>query len=370
MLRRLYYGTRFGTYLKSEHGVKKFAEMSMGQLIRKVTKKSAFYREMNENLLVEKANLRMRSDELSEQHLLNAGKFFSVRRRLWANNLLLIGVMFAAFFLYHVSMMAVVGLDAGLSSFMTGLVSAFLALVLTGGGVIVTERLIESVIPAGTEDEELTARRRAVGLLWGFLLIGIEMSILGLTTVQAGNFATTTQSSAVYYGFVTLALLLPIAAGTVRWDAMHYVDAFKTTRAHRQIDSRLAQIDSILRQNEEYESNFYKVNSISYWDQLNEFKTYKDVYNERRDIVENLTGHFSQTYDTFQTEAQKRYESDIRDITTKSIRKLESGDRKPVGSKLGQVPARLRTISDYDGYRSEDGNSESSGIYMSPRPIR
>src|SRR5690625_6510637 len=169
---------------------------------------------MNENLLVEKANLRMRSDELSEQHLLNAGKFFSVRRRLWANNLLLIGVMFAAFFLYHVSMMAVVGLDAGLSSFMTGLVSAFLALVLTGGGVIVTERLIESVIPAGTEDEELTARRRAVGLLWGVLLIGFELSILGLTIVQPGSFATTKQSSAVNYGCLKLTIYHPIAPVT------------------------------------------------------------------------------------------------------------------------------------------------------------
>ena len=370
MIRRLYYGMRYGTYLKSEHGVKKFAEMSMGQLIRKVTKKSAFYREMNENLLVEKANLRMRSDELSEQHLLNAGKFFSVRRRLWANSLLLTGVLLAAFFLYHVSMMAVVGLDADLSPFMMSLVSIFLALVLTGGGVIVTERLIESIIPAHSEDEELAVRRRAVGVLWAFLLIGIEMSILGLTSVQAGSFATSTQNAAVYYGFITLALLLPIAAGTVRWDAMHYIDSFKTTRAHRQIDSRLAQIDSILRQNEEYESNFYKVNSIWYWDLLNEFKTYKDVYNDRHDIVENLAGHFAQTYDTFQAEAQKRYESDIRDITTKSIRKLESGDRRPVGSKLGQAPARLRTISDYDGSRAEDGNAESSGLYMSPRPIR
>src|SRR5690625_7792751 len=128
--------------------------------------------------------------------------------------------------------MAVACLDAGLSAVRTGLVSAFLALVLTGGGVIVTGRLIESVIPAGTEDEELTARRRAVGLLWGFLLIGIEMSILGLTTVQAGNFATTTQSSAVYYGFVTLALLLQVAAGKVGWDSMDYRAALQYTASH------------------------------------------------------------------------------------------------------------------------------------------
>lgn len=367
MIRRLYFSSLYGSYLQSEHGVKKFAEMCMGQLIRKVTKKSAFYREMNENLLVEKANLRMRQDELSEQALLNPGKFFSVRRRTWANTLILIGVILGAFFMYQMSVMAFVGPETGLSSFMRWFVSAILALVLAGGGLVVTERLIESFIPSGPEEEDIAVRRKAVGVLWAFLLIGIELSIVGITSVRAGGLAEATESGALYYGFMALAVLLPIIAGTVRWDAMLYIDSFKTTRAHRQIDSRLAQIDSILRQNEEYESNFYKMKSISYWDLLNEFKTYKDVYNEKHDVVENLSGHFSQTYDTFQGEANKRYQSDIRDITSKSMRKLETGDRQPVGSKLGQSPGRLRTISDAGGHERNGGEGE---FYLSPKPVR
>ncbi len=367
MIRRLYFSSRYGSYLHSEHGVKKFAEMCMGQLIRKVTKKSAFFREMNENLLVEKANLRVRQDELTEQSLLNPGQFFSVRRRVWANSLLLTGIIAASFFLYHISVMAFVGPETGLSDFMRWIVSAIMALTLTGGGLIVVERLLESVIPNGPEDDDVAVRRRAVSVLWVFLLIGIELSILGIVSVRADSFADASGSGLLYYGFLALSLLLPIIAGTIRWDAMQYVDRYKTTRANRQIDSRLAQIDSILRQNEEYESNFYKMRSISYWDQLNEFKTYKDVYNDKHDIVESLAGHYAQSYDSFQAEAHKRYESDIRDITAKSMRKLETTDRRPVGSKLGQGP-RLRSISDTDG--GFDGDAGESDVYLSPKPVR
>lgn len=338
----------------------------MGQLILKVTKKSAFFREMNENMLVEKANLRIRQDELTAQPLLSPGEFFSVRRRVWAGSSLLLGVIAAAFFLYHVSVLAFVGADAGLAPFVCWVLSAILALVLTGGGLIVVERLLESIIPSGPEDEDAVVRRKAQGVLWAFLLIGIELSILGLISVRAADFHSVSGSTLLYYGFITLSLLLPLVAGTVRWDAMQYVDRYKSTRAHRQIDGRLAQIDSILRQNEEYESNFYKMRSIVYWDQLNDFKTYKDVYNDRNDIVESLSGHYAQSYDSFQAEATKRYEADIRDITSKSMRKLESSDGSPAGSKLGQGP-RVHTLSDTGASSKDRTRSE---VYLSPKPVR
>jgi hypothetical protein len=370
MFRRLYFSSRYGSYLGSEHGVKKFAEMCMGQLIRKVTKKSAFYREHNENMLVEKANLRMRQDELNEQALLSPGAFFSVRRRVMANTMLFVAVLATSLFMYHISVIAFVGPEAGITDTMRWMVAGLLALVVTGGGTLVTERLIESVLPSRAEDEIASMQRNAMGVLWGILLIGILLSILGITTVRGTLLAEGAGSALLLYGFLTLALLLPIIAGTVRWDAMQHVDAYKTTRAHRQIDGRLAQIDSVLRQNEEFESNFYKLKSIAYWDLLNEFKTYKDVYNERHDIVESLAGHFSQNYDSFQAEANKRYESDIRDITTKSLRKLESGEKMAAGAKLGQSTSiRMQPVRE-SGPMYDGGERQESDIYLSPKPIR
>jgi len=380
MFRRLYFKTRYGSYLRSDHGVKKFAEMAMGQLIRRVTKKSAFYREMNENLLVEKANLRLRADELAEQQMLNAGEFFSVRRRLWANNFIITAVIVASVFLIFVSVSAFLIGDTTTGGTLQWLVSAVLAIVLTGGGIVVSERLIETLIPRHDSSQPRGEDiGQAVAILWTILLVGIELAILGITEVRADQLGATQTSGILYFSFIALSMLLPIIAGSIRWDAMRFIDAYKTTRAHRDIDSRLAQIDSILRQNEEYESNFYKIKSIEFWDQLNEFRTYKDLYNAKYDVVEHLGGHFAQTYDAFQREAYKRYESDLRDLTTSSMRRVDISDR-PAGKKIGQISSKMQPSSrpaasragttsikdDRDG----DPKVQETDIYLAPKPVR
>ncbi len=381
LFRSLYFRSRHGAYVRSEHGVKKFAEMCMGQLTRRVTKKSAFYREMNENLLVEKANLRRRAEELQSEPMLDPGEFFSVRRRLWANGFLVTAVLLAGVFLNYVAVSAFIPNDAAVSGFLRWFVSAVLAIVLMGGGLIVAERLLESLIPhRNPRMQGISEAMRSVAPLWGTLLIAIELAILGISEVRASMLAEATGSGILYYGFISLSMMLPIIAGAVRWDAMQFIDVYQTTLAMRQIDSRLAQIDSILRQNEEYESNFYKIKSISYWDLLNEFKTYKDVYNRRKGISEDLSDHFAQTYDSYQAEATKRYQSDIRDVTSRSIRKLELVERRPAGSKIGQMVVRpSRSASP-----ATDGNGvprsaptaqrpimpDGGETYLEPRPIR
>lgn len=386
MFRHLYYRGRYGSYLRSQHGIKKFAEMAMGQLIRKVTKKSAFYREMNENLLVEKANLRMRAEELYEQPMLNAGEFFSVRRRLWANSFIVAAVIATSIFIILLSVSTLLIGEASVSRFAHWSVSTVLAIVLTGGGLIIAERLIESILPRRRPSrDDLDDLGSSVTILWATLLIGIELAIFGITDVRGSSLAASNGSGFIHFGFVVLAMLLPIVAGAIRWDAMRYIDRYKTTRAHRDIDSRLAQIDSILRQNEEYESNFYKMKSIEYWDLLNEFRTLKDLYNEKHAMTEKIGEHFSRSYDAFQREAYKRYESDLRDLSSTSMRRLDV-KASTAGAKIGQA-SRLhsapspssaeRTAPDRGpasngAQQLREGETEirESEIYLSPKPVR
>src|SRR5690554_5839053 len=200
MLNYLKFQTLYGSYLRSEHGIKKFAEMAMGQLIRKVTKKSAFYREMNENLLVEKANLRLRAEELFEQPMLTAGEFFSVRRRLWANGFIITAAIAASIFLIFISVSAFLGEDAAVSGFLQWSIAAVLACVMTGGGLIVSERLIETLLPQRRADaEELGEYVRPIAILWIVLLVGIELALLGITEVRAEDLGTRQASGALYF---------------------------------------------------------------------------------------------------------------------------------------------------------------------------
>ncbi len=370
MLANLKFRLQHGSYLRNEHGIKKFAEMSMGQLIRRATKKSAFYREMNENMLVEKANLRTRRDELYERPTLDAGGFFSVRRELWANTLMIAVILAAAVFLNVLSVEAFIDERASIDGILRWTSAVLMAIVLTGGGLIIAERLIAVLIPRHAARNQHSAHNRTVmAVLWGLLLTGVELAILGLAEVQAGVLVARGGGTLLYVGYIVAASILPLIAGAFRWHSMRYIDRYKTTLALRQIVSRLAQIDSLLRQNEEYESNFYKIKSIEYWDLVNEFKTYKDNLNQKAGIVEPLGGHFAQSYDLFQAEANKRYTQDIRDVTAQSMRKLALVDAsKPVGKKIGQAPDERPAPRPVK--RNGKPAGQASEDYLSLQPVR
>jgi hypothetical protein len=369
---------RYSSYLKNEHGIKKFAERMMGEFTRKVTKESANYREMNENLLVEKSNLRLRQNELEGNDALGSSDFFSVRRRIRADTLIVAVFVIASIFMNIISVTAIIEGDTALYSFMRWFGAATLALVLTGGGLIVTERLLESIFPQHTEKtEHVSSPSTPMTVLWGTLLVGILIATYGFSGVRASQFASGQGSDALYLGFVVLALLLPILAGAVRYDALRYIDVYKTTQSLREIESRLAQIDSILRQNGEHESNFYKIHSIKYWDQINDFKAQKDNYNQESGLVESLQGHFARSYDAFQSEAAKRYEADIRDVTSRSMRHFDSPGSEGTGRKIGQqsgsggglmMPA---DAPEGNGARSSEEMDEAPPEnYLDPKPVR
>lgn len=341
MFTSLWLRYKYGTYLRNEQGIRKFAEVSLGGLLRRVTRKSALYREQNESYLVEKANLRLRDTELSEQPRLEAGAFFGVRRRLWANQAIIIAAILASIILAFVSVTAFMNATDVLGGFVRWAIAGIFAAVLTGGGLLATERLIEAlIVPEDASDTSLPEHKGGIATLWALVLVGVEFAIFGLAEVRAGQLAQQGGSDVLYVGFIAVAMVMPLIAGAVRWDAMRFVNVYKTTMTYRAVDSRLAEIDSQLRQNEEFESNFYKVRLLTHWDDLNVFRTYKENYNARKGIEENLNGHFAQTFDQFQGEATKRYESDLRDLTARSLRRLDATDgTTAVGQKLGQTPA-------------------------------
>ncbi len=368
---------KFGPYLRNEHGIKQFAEMSLGQLIRKVAAKARFYREMNENLLVEKANLRMRQVEMADQPMLEPGAFFVMRRRLWANQALIVAALVAAVVMAFVSLTAFLSAATDKSGALNWVLAAIFACVLVGGGIVVTERLTESLLPrmnpAQYESDEAPTNPKGLLFLWLFMLAGLLFAVFGLATVRANMLETQTQSNMLYLGFLVLALMLPLVAGALRWDSMRFVDLYKTTQNHREVDARLAQIDSILRQNEEFENNFYKVRLLTHWDDVSQFRIIKENYNVRKGYAENLTGHFAGAFDLFQAEAARRYESDLRDLTARSLRRLDSTENSTgqVGGKLGQTFPQPESATIADAMLNEvpEMDEDVNSLYLAPKPV-
>ena len=382
--------TRFrsGPFLRNEVGIQKYAEMALGNLIRRVAKRSAFYREQSENLLVEKANLRQRQQEMADQPVLEPGAYFTMRRRLWANQAIVTVALVGSVAIAFISISAFLEASSARLGMWRWVLSGIFAAILGGGGLIVTERLVESLLRRGSDAEtsdddrngRLDVQVRGVAALWLVLLIGLEIGILGLAEVRASQLQAQTGSFLLYLGFIVVALLLPVVGGAMRWDAMRLINLYKTTQMHREVDARLSQIDSVLRQTEEFESNFYKVRLLTTWDEINSFRTIKENYNARKGITEPLTGHYASAFDLFQGEAARRYESDLRDLTSKSLRRLDvvDGATPQVGGKLGQTAgtpsAAFAEATPYDTlpatYDAPRDPSPDSPLYLTPKPVR
>lgn len=380
MLQSLSHQLRHGAYLRNEQGIKKFAEQRMGKLIRKVTKKSAFYREMNENLLVEKANLRLRSEELAEQPVLEAGAYFRVRRRVWLNSVVIGAALVSAVFLNVLSVSSFLQGQLDVSAWLRWFTSALLALILTGGGLVVAARLIEALLGPrhshGEDDGADGERQPAMAVLWLVLLGAIEVAILGVAEVRARALGGDGENTWLFLGFITLLMLLPLLAGAIHWDTMRFIKVYKTTLAQRAADKRLAQINSILRQNEEYESNFYKIKSTGTWEQITTFKTHKENRDAKQGVTESLEGHYAHAYDAFQAEAYQRYEADIRDLTTASMRRLPLAEQqdapRPAGQKLNNADDTPMPADSGDAAprRRAEKNSSDDSLVPEPKPVR
>ena len=376
---------RHGAYLKNENGTRRFGERALVELVRRVTRKTKFYREQSENHLVEKATLRHRLTEMQEQPRLEAGAYFSVRRRLWAETLVL-GVALVAGVLLAFFSTATFTQRLNVGPVWPWVIAGVFALVLVGGGLVVTERYIEARMnrprrrdaDRDVSSEEVShSAPRGSSFLWGVLMLVVAVALVGLSEVQARELLRTTGSWGVYAGFLALTVLMPLVAGAVRWDAMRFMDVYKTTISYRAYETRLAQVDSILRQNEETESNTYQEWLEEAWEEVNRFRTVKENYNRRKGIEETLSGHFVSSRDLFVQEAARRYESDLRAITARSLRRVEggpdsAGEARTAGTKLGQADRALPMDAPVPGALPEPppATPDAPPAYLDPKPVR
>ena len=353
--------TQQGPYLRNDQGIRRFAEHALSDHVRRVRAKSRRDREVTESQLVEKANRRRYLADLEGQPRLEAGAFFSVRRRLWTETAVSVACLGASLILAFVAVDGLLRQTSAVPGVLQWVVAGVFALVLTGGGLVVTERLVEAIFGAPARPdadvdvssaEAAGSAPRGVGVLWGLLIVAIELAIFGLAEPQAAAFARTTGSWALYAGFLALALLLPVVAGAVRWDGMRFVDAYKTTLAYQEQDRALAQIDSALRQSEEFENNFYAVELTKTWNAITAFRTVKENRDARKGLQENLAGHFAQSFDLFRAEAARRYDAELHDGGAPALRRLDApGEPAAAGHKLGQA-------------------ADEDTPYLAPQPVR
>ena len=334
MFRYWYFSFKYREYFKNATGIQAFAQRCLGWLIDTTTKAAERFTKRNESLKVEKANLLASKRALEEKPLLHSGERFTVQKTVRRDTFIWLAIFIAEGFLNYVSTLIFIPGEALIFS----LLRWAIAIVLTSAGILVCEKLIEAILPIQkyTEKNPAPSLSVPVSLLWLTMFCSVEIAIIGVAETRARDIEGGMRGGILYYGFIVLSAVLPIIGGGALWDRSRYLDAYRRTLEHFKIQRRLTRIESLLRRSEEKLILHYKRTLTNYWAVFSEFRTYKENYNARRSLTEDLSLSFARDYQAFEKEGAKRFESDVRDLTAKGLRKLEKMDVAP-GTKLGQA---------------------------------
>lgn len=334
MLRHLYFRTFYPSYLDSRHGIKAFAEHGLSRFICKVADRVAVSRELSESLLAEKANLQMVEGALTRQHVLDDGTFATVRRRLWTNTVLIAAILVSAVLVEYMALTAYLTLAPTSYNLGSWLIAVVLAVVLPGSGIVVTARLLEALHGIDALAPAAGSRRQAVWV-WALVLAGLELAGAGVVAVRARLLAAEADDGLLGAAFVVYALLIPVLGGVLRWDVLRLIGAYKRTQARRLIETRLAQIDSLLRQHADYERSFFRKQCLQAWREVTAFMLVKARCDAERGTREDVSRHFARSFEAFQAEAVRRYEADLYGVVVPSFRRLQ-----PPSYRLSARPKR------------------------------
>ncbi|GAB5520599.1 MAG: hypothetical protein RhofKO_28500 [Rhodothermales bacterium] len=350
-------------YLNHAKGIQAYSENLMSELIFDVKKKIATLRERSEALFVEQANLKYRLERLEALPALAERSFFSIRQRLLYSRVM-IGVVMLTSIVLHVAAMINFAALRGTENIIpfTG-AGVLLALVLTGGGMMITARWIRALMlrkrnardtpdesddVSGMEDEQRVGWKSNV-TIWTTLFILFQVTLVCISVLEA-KLVSASATDPFFWGFLTLSVLLPSFAGLLIWDSSKYIDAYRVRRATNQIKDRLVQIDAMFREDAHQERDVLLNRSITAWRDLNQFKIDRASKSDQYAVEdEALQHHFSHSYDAFISEAHRRLSS-VSLPDYEPIRDVEDRANDPLSQDNLEIQVNTQTFTG-DGSR-------------------
>ncbi|MFT3845786.1 MAG: hypothetical protein QM725_12090 [Lacibacter sp.] len=191
--------------------------------------------------------------------------------------------------------------------------NAVIALVLTGFGVYIFKQWFAVALNKPMYKQEESKRRNLLELgVLTLLCVAFEAVIYYLCKIRGIALEGGNGDDFVTW-FVTLAgMLLPLVAGYLANERSLYTSPYYNTIRLAKAEKTVARMESKIATNNQKMEDHFKRKVQEYWALLQEFKVYKENYNQKNAIEqENITGHFCETHDRFEKEAVQRYQKEI-----------------------------------------------------------
>lgn len=334
---------KYPKYFLNPKGIAAFGQRCFDSLVREILKVTKSVTEKRQELTARKEKLKHQEKKLRKSAIMEEDDFHNVKLRIRIAWAVIIVLVLAEIGLNYFTTLIIFGSDnAGL---FWALIRWAVAITITAVAVVSTERFLEEALPKERYKIAETRKRNIVTMtFWGLLLIFCLSVIYFLGLVRAHDveggkaIAESGVANDVVIGMIILSMVLPVVIGGIFWDMEKYRGAYTNYKKCEKIQSELSKIEILsdllaVRSNQ----TFLQV-SAGWWDTFNVFKVYKENYNYKNQIEEDITKDdkykFLKDFDSFKAPAHKAFKENMEE--TDRLLDLPSSDFEIEDSEIDQ----------------------------------
>jgi len=318
------YRIKFWSFFKHKTGIQKFANEYIHRYIL-AKGRSALFLENYLNILEEERKKNIDNCKELKPEIMDYGEFLiKIKKTKSLTRIVWVTVLFEIFLNYISTLIFIQG-----EGLLYLLIRWGLSIILTLSAMLVTDGLLTKILPdesgrrrgnrnglqVNLNKENYLNIKKLVGLIvLPILLIFVEIAIIGVAHARALDIEGGVSGGILYYGFILLSMALPIIAGYFKWESEHNGEQYQESIKYYQNKNAIPILDSIITANHG-EIKIIVENSIrKAWVLFSRFKLYKENYNAKKDLTEDLNNHYAKNFESFREEGLNYFGIPIKKI--------------------------------------------------------
>ncbi len=255
-----------------------------------------------------RTNERQKSNEeailkLEKSPMLENDKFYSVHRNMrWQS------------FLFYILLISEIGLNIftariiipayDLRGLVWDLIRFAIAIAVTVTATWACDKFLDVVL--GKREAHNKVMKVAIYLMI-FIFAEVVIAYFGLVRAKdlEGNNENVTTAMTI------LAMIVPVVAGAIWWNIHEVLDEYENRMKYDRMLMRRAALAALIKDLKESELIHFKELSNRYWYTFTSVRTYKENFNTRKNIVEQVTEEHLKDFDRFNQAAFVRYNNRV-----------------------------------------------------------
>jgi hypothetical protein len=308
MIRYIYFRIRFHQWFKNLSGIKSFAQQSLNWILRSTFKLASRLKKINRNCQEQINAFTLELEKREKFPVIDADDFAIVQKEIRNYSLIEKCVIVAEAFFNFFAARALFNFEGWLAIFAQVIFAIGITWVSIPLFRNLFAELIKEVPYKGITSEPRNWNKLLILLIP--LAVVYELGMFSLCKLR-GEQIEGGQPGLITTLMIIIGMLLPVLAGYFAFERRKFYSPYINTLQIENLQHKIGRLQNIIQVNQQKMETHFKQEAAKAWALLQEFNTYKENYNVKKDLPqENLTGHFSENQQKFIEEAIQRYQKE------------------------------------------------------------